>query len=146
MADATAQLLAGFAVAPRLDCPHVLALGERLNADLSTLDVTAPCEVCGDKSENWYCLSCGRIMCSRYVQGHMAAHATSGKGAEDEHAVCASFSDLSFWCFRCEDYIEHPLLETCRCALHQLKFGAAPGTEHVSLENNAPPPKGSSSK
>jgi hypothetical protein len=42
-----------------------------------------------------------------YVQGHMAVHATSQeKAPEHEHAVCVSFSDFSFWCFRCDDYIE----------------------------------------
>jgi len=33
-----------------------------------------PCEDCENRGENWICLECQKIFCSRYVKGHMAAH------------------------------------------------------------------------
>ncbi|KAI8049163.1 hypothetical protein BDF22DRAFT_746233 [Syncephalis plumigaleata] len=115
-----AALLAGFAVAPRLDCPHVPTTVPTLP---SSFDFSTPCDTCGDTSENCY------------VQGHMAIHATSQeKAPEHEHAVCVSLSDFSFWCFRCDDYIEDESLKPIRTALHLLKFNEAPGEQVVILD------------
>lgn len=36
----------------------------------------------------------------------MAAHFEQAK-----HPIVMSFSDLSFWCFECGDYIEHAVCE-----------------------------------
>lgn len=52
----------------------------------------SPCLECGNVGENWVCLSCSEVFCSRYVKGHMVAHFKSVN-----HPVCMSFSDLSFW-------------------------------------------------
>jgi histone deacetylase 6 len=100
------EALEGFAITPRIDCPHVDYVEDQVINNPQHLESKISCDICGDESENWYCLTCERILCSRYVQGHMMQHATTGKGPENEHAICISFSDLSFWCFRCEDYIE----------------------------------------
>lgn len=32
------------------------------------------CDDCGDTGENWLCLGCGGVFCSRFVLGHMQAH------------------------------------------------------------------------
>ncbi len=48
------------------------------------------------------CLGCSRVLCSRYVSGHMAAHCESTPG----HVVAMSMLDLSTWCFQCDSYIE----------------------------------------
>ncbi|KAI9592883.1 hypothetical protein BDF19DRAFT_450468 [Syncephalis fuscata] len=131
------DLLAGFAVTPRLDCPHVLGLQTTLQSSIPHFNLDTPCQECQDKSENWQCLTCNKVFCSRYVQGHMAEHtAAQEKAPEDEHAICISYSDLSFWCFRCNDYIEHPILEPVRSALHMAKFNTVPGEQVIVLSHD----------
>ena len=41
-----------------------------------------------------------RVFCSRYVQEHMLFHSI-----ESQHLVTLSFSDISVWCYACEDYV-----------------------------------------
>jgi hypothetical protein len=36
----------------------------------------------------------------RYVKGHMKKH-----NDESGHPIALSFSDLSIWCYKCEDYV-----------------------------------------
>lgn len=106
-----------FAVDPNPNCPHVQAVMSR-DGRLG-VDVLEPCSQCGDPSENWLCLTCGQVFCSRYVQGHMAEH----NAQHPDHHIAASFSDLSFWCYSCDDYIKHRLLGPVFRALHTSKFG-----------------------
>ena len=53
----------GFAVYPLPWCPHLDSLPSSWP---DTVIVTAPCETCQDASENWMCLSCNKILCSRW--------------------------------------------------------------------------------
>lgn len=94
------QDLVGFAVEPITNCPHIpdYKTNEK-GPDL----YHKPCQSCGDTKENWQCLHCQSVYCSRYCQGHMKQH------VEDvpEHSVCISYSDLSVWCYECDNYITH---------------------------------------
>eukprot|EP00730_Choanoeca_flexa_P004658 TRINITY_DN11763_c0_g3_i1.p1 TRINITY_DN11763_c0_g3~~TRINITY_DN11763_c0_g3_i1.p1 ORF type:complete len:153 (+),score=19.63 TRINITY_DN11763_c0_g3_i1:210-668(+) len=113
-----AELLASqenwFAVEPRKDCPHLSHVAPVLDFELST-----PCAECGNEGENWVCLTCSRIGCSRYVNQHMLEHCTSAS-----HPLAFSFSDFSFWCFACNDYVTSPLFKPILRAANTMKFGS----------------------
>eukprot|EP00930_Biecheleria_cincta_P055832 TRINITY_DN42092_c0_g1_i1.p1 TRINITY_DN42092_c0_g1~~TRINITY_DN42092_c0_g1_i1.p1 ORF type:complete len:1250 (-),score=214.02 TRINITY_DN42092_c0_g1_i1:186-3935(-) len=106
-----------FNVVPRGSCPHIDRIVDcRVAPD-------ACCSVCGE-NESWVCGTCGQILCSRYKKAHMLQHVqTSG------HCVALSLSDLSFWCFKCDAYLDvykiselQPLYSEC----HLAKFGERP--------------------
>ena len=85
----------GFAVEPITTCPHV-------PAPIPThVFLDQACGTCEEPHENWQCLTCNTVLCSRYRNGHMLKHFEQTK----DHAVCLSYSDLSIWCFQCENYI-----------------------------------------
>jgi len=94
---------AGFAVEVKTDCLHVLAL---TNVASLHVDLSKPCGTCDNVGENWLCLVCSSVFCSRYVNCHMVEH-NSASG----HMVVLSFSDLSVWCYGCDSYIGSPLLQ-----------------------------------
>jgi len=54
--------------------------------------------------ENWWCLRCGGIYCSRYVNGHGLKHYNERK--EAEHCVMIGLADLSVWCHKCGAYLQ----------------------------------------
>jgi len=109
---------AGFHYAmPRADCPHLGSVGRW------TVPPTASCQVCGE-TECWVNVTDGQIACSRYKQAHAVKHAE-----ETGHCVALSLSDLSFWCFKCDSYLDfykikelQPLYSDC----HVAKFGTVP--------------------
>ncbi|GAQ88400.1 Regulator of Vps4 activity in the MVB pathway protein [Klebsormidium nitens] len=106
-------------VQPVDNCAHLQATDLVTHEQLPR--VTSACETCDDESENWACLSCGHVYCGRYVQGHMLQH-----HGDTQHPVAASFTDLSFWCFPCEQYLNgltNPRLTPILDAFHQQKFG-----------------------
>ncbi|KAL6059123.1 ADP-ribosylglycohydrolase [Balamuthia mandrillaris] len=130
----------GFSVVPKSDCPHLAAAfnktkastpvsegGVAINEDL----LAAGCNTCHVKGENWLCMQCLRVHCSRYVKGHAKTHYEANP---DKHCVACSFADLSFWCYECDSYIVHESLEEVFAALHRAKFGTAPGEERMTLE------------
>ncbi|KAI8593377.1 hypothetical protein BDZ88DRAFT_404483 [Geranomyces variabilis] len=126
-----------FAVTPRTDCPHVST-----NVQVPTVAITTPCRKCGDASENWLCIVCHGVFCSRYVKSDMSAHAEE----EADHCVAVSFSDLSTWCFKCNDYIDNPVLQPLRSFLHERKFGEPmPAPRGLKLDATHAP-SGSDSK
>jgi hypothetical protein len=144
-----------YRVQPRKSCPHVLAcvggvgsvplplggvgsvplpLGGGvgsvplpLPASLFLSPEHAPvCEECG-LDEVWRCLeaSCGSLRCSRYREGHAAAHAAS----QPSHCVAISLSDLSIWCFACNDYLDVFAvreLHEAFAAVYRARFGEEP--------------------
>lgn len=124
-----------YAVTPKDDCPHVNELN--LAADYSifhNIKVDSICTDCDNTSENWVCLKCGIVKCSRYVNEHMLMHAL-----ESTHALALSFSDLSFWCYHCESYIVDLDLSEIYNLFSHKKFGKAKpnaynSTAHVSEE------------
>ncbi|KAJ3207698.1 NAD-dependent protein deacetylase sirtuin-2 [Entophlyctis luteolus] len=130
--DSDDSLKSFFAVHPKLDCPHVHLLdpASPSSAEASTLrDAarSAPCEVleCASTSENWVCLRCFHVACSRYVNGHMAVHVQS---VHNGMCVAVSMADLSVYCYECDEYIQ-TLNKTVLNALnilHKTKFDGAP--------------------
>ena len=96
-------------------CPHL----EQVKSDFNPVDfdVSRQCQSCANSGENWICLTCHLVFCSRYVQKHMVEHSE-----EQSHPIALSFSDLSAWCFVCDDYIANDKLYHLENALHQNKF------------------------
>lgn len=102
-----------FAVEPKTNCPHENQtlrqhFAEFLEINLANYNKSSPthvfaglgCTDCEDTKENWFCMDCRQIFCSRYVKGHMATH-----NASTQHPVAFSLSDGSFWCYECDTYI-----------------------------------------
>ncbi|PSS26135.1 Histone deacetylase [Actinidia chinensis var. chinensis] len=108
-------------VEARTSCDH---LGS-LSADL--IHIPTPnthCNRCHHPNENWLCLCCKDVLCSRFINKHMLEHYQ-----ETSHCVALSYSDLSVWCFSCDAYLDaqvilplRPVYETA----YLLKFGEAP--------------------
>ncbi|KAL8604378.1 hypothetical protein ACOMHN_028141 [Nucella lapillus] len=59
-----------------------------------------------------------RVFCSRYVKEHMLFHSVG-----EEHMVVLSYSDLSVWCYACDDYIDNQAILPMKSAAHHHKFG-----------------------
>lgn len=90
-------------------------------------------DVAGDGScpegENWLCLDCGVIRCSRYVNGHGLVHWQETRKDDPAgvgHCIAASLADLSVWCHICGAYLRHPEIEPLTKMLEQLKFDDVP--------------------
>jgi len=103
-------------IVPLETCPHVdefvhssdgISEGFRSNS----------CFKCNDKTENWYCLKCGQVFCSRYVNSHGVNHYD-----ETGHAILMSFTDLSTWCYLCDYYINDVAIKPALYLLHMTKF------------------------
>ncbi|ESP03566.1 hypothetical protein LOTGIDRAFT_137218, partial [Lottia gigantea] len=80
-------------------CQHLADVRPLLSPELNT---HAPCEDCGETEENWVCLICYKVYCSRFRNEHMLFH-----GIETEHRMVLSYSDLSVWCYACNSYIDN---------------------------------------
>lgn len=93
--------ISGFAVEPITNCPHIPSY--TLTTEGQHILFHTPCQACQDTRENWQCLHCKAVYCSRYIQGHMKRHVEHHEG----HCVCISYRDLSIWCFQCDSYITH---------------------------------------
>lgn len=133
----------GFSVAPNPNCPHISSpafhFHEKLLVSSSGAQGKAPrrnlftdncvCETCGDAEETWVCLRCSFSGCSRYKSGHMVAHVTDETHDHKNAAISISLSDLSTWCFSCDDYITHPKLEPIFREFHKGKFGVFPSSQ-----------------
>lgn len=118
--------MAGFAVELKRDCPHVEKCVEKVHVlMIDKENLNEGCQACDDSTENWICLSCFCIRCSRYVKGHMQEH-FKGTKTEDAsavgHPIGLSFSDLSVWCNLCEAYVGHPRLKPYIDAVYSVKF------------------------
>ncbi len=72
--------------------------------------------------ENWLCLHCGVVRCSRYVNGHCKDHWESSG-----HCVAVSLGDLSVWCFQCSAYLHDRSLVPILKQLEKLKFQDSDG-------------------
>jgi len=111
----------GFAVLPKSDCPHCLdSMVDHLDSSFSSLKellLTSPCRECGDNTENWLCLTCENLFCSRYVNKHMSVHYE-----EMKHPVAFSLSDGSFWCYECSSYIINNQLSYMQSKFSNIKF------------------------
>lgn len=110
-----------FSVEPIDRCPHIGTVADV--AKLRDAALSNRCEVCKDERENWLCLTTATCLCSRYVKGHMQNHFKSG------HCVALSLQDLSFWCNKCENYLNPFTIEALKKpfdAIHRTKFGVPP--------------------
>ncbi|EDQ88423.1 uncharacterized protein MONBRDRAFT_8876 [Monosiga brevicollis MX1] len=119
-----------FAVEPKRDCPHVALVRPMLEFELES-----PCCDCGHVGENWVCLACSTVRCSRYINGCMLKHYEDSRGTlppslplppalrASGHAVAFSFSDFSFWCFECDSYVESPALRPIKRGATVMRFG-----------------------
>ncbi|CAI9104298.1 OLC1v1002939C1 [Oldenlandia corymbosa var. corymbosa] len=108
-------------VEARTRCDHLGLLSSDLT-HIPTPDTA--CYGCQHPQENWLCLSCKDVLCSRFVNKHMLHHFH-----QKNHPLALSFSDLSVWCFSCDAYLDaqailslRPVYETA----YILKFGEAP--------------------
>ncbi|XP_045164142.2 histone deacetylase 6-like isoform X1 [Mercenaria mercenaria] len=104
-----------YAVEPLKDCKH---LDEVAPLPEGGLNVNDPCEECEAKGENWVCLVCYKVYCSRYVKEHMVKH-----GKEAKHPVVLSYADLSVWCYECDNYLDNEKLKPAKQSAHKSKFG-----------------------
>jgi len=114
--ESLAALLSGggFAVYPLSWCPHLAQLYPIVPEEVAT---KGPCKQCGDIKENWLCLHCFSTSCSRYVGQHQLAHFS-----ETKHALALSYSDLSVWCYQCDNYVDNEVLYTVKNKAHMDKF------------------------
>ncbi|XP_057964375.1 uncharacterized protein LOC131155337 [Malania oleifera] len=108
-------------VEARTQCDH---LGS-LFSDLSHIPTPAtPCNRCDNPAENWLCLCCKDVFCSRFVNKHMLEHYQ-----QQNHCLALSYSDLSIWCFSCDAYLDAQVLLQLRPVYETayiLKFGESP--------------------
>lgn len=104
-----------FAVKPLTWCPHLVEIKPMPECGLNTAD---PCATCGDTSENWVCLTCYTVECSRYVNEHMLFHKI-----DSDHNMTLSYSDLSIWCYACDHYVDNPAFFQQKSSAHKSKFG-----------------------
>ncbi|KAK9007713.1 hypothetical protein V6N11_074632 [Hibiscus sabdariffa] len=108
-------------VEAKTHCDHLASL----SSDLAHIPIPdTPCNRCQHPSENWVCLCCKVVLCSRFVNKHMLEHYK-----QTTHSVALSYSDLSVWCFACDSYLDAQLIQQLR-PVHEtayiLKFGEAP--------------------
>ena len=92
----------------------------RLKSDQTASDSSTSCPM----GENWICLTCAKILCSRYINGHGVCH-----WEDTHHSVAVSLADLSVWCHSCQAYIktnEEPLKPLLR-TIEEIKFGKKEG-------------------
>jgi len=101
--------------------------------------------------ENWICLECGALMCSRYANGHAKLHYEDTKEEENAaaaaadggevggeavgHCIAVSLADLSVWCYECNAYLHHPKLNVLTKHLEKIKFGKDEVDESGAAKN-----------
>ncbi|TKR67340.1 hypothetical protein L596_023508 [Steinernema carpocapsae] len=108
-----------FAVHPLPSCPHL----ETIQSVPETgIDARTPCRFCPNVGENWICLTCYTVHCSRHVNGHGPAH-FAGSG----HPMALSLADLSVWCYACDSYVHNDCMTPAKRAAHISKFGCDVG-------------------
>lgn len=143
---------AGGPIVPIMDCPHVqyhvkiqppqLPSPQVARCDGSTNSNSrkghAKSETQEDgmcpPGENWVCLQCGVVRCSRYINGHGVMHyeetLLQDAGPDSAgHCIAASLADLSVWCHACSAYLRHAELDPLIQKLEELKFGPSDAEE-----------------
>ncbi|KAL7002890.1 hypothetical protein U1Q18_004049 [Sarracenia purpurea var. burkii] len=108
-------------VEARTSCDHLASLSSDLT-HIPTPD--SHCNRCQHPNENWLCLCCKDVLCSRFINKHMLEHYQ-----ETNHCLALGYSDLSVWCFSCDAYLDAQVIVTLRPlyeTAYFLKFGEAP--------------------
>ncbi|XP_023909364.1 zinc finger BED domain-containing protein RICESLEEPER 2 [Quercus suber] len=90
----------------RTSCDHLAYLSSDL-AHIPTPDT--PCSRCQHPNENWLCLSCKDVLCSRYVNKHMLQHFQ-----QSNHCLSLGYRDLSVWCNSCNAYLDAQVIMQLR--------------------------------
>ena len=82
------------------------------------------------RGQNWICLECNAVRCSRYVNGHGQLHwewskqNPSQRGKDGAgHCIAMSMQDLSIWCYACQAYLHNESLLPYLKRMEELKFG-----------------------
>ena len=101
-------------------CPHV---GSAINvpSNISFDDTTCSKSDC-EETECWLCLHCHQVLCGRYGNEHMMMHYAENPS----HCMAMGLGDLSFWCYKCSDYVNHLSLKRvwdCYSVAHLARFG-----------------------
>ncbi|KAL5206937.1 hypothetical protein ABZP36_035146 [Zizania latifolia] len=131
-------------VEARTSCPHLPTMPHAGADDLARVPPPdSPCSRCHHPTENWLCLICKDVLCSRFINKHMLYHYQ-----ETGHCLALSFSDLSVWCFACDSYLDvqailelRPVYEVA----HLLKFGQRPPFRSLDVLDLSSGQNGSSS-
>lgn len=151
----------GGPIVPITNCPHIenhLCITEdELPSPFAPCSYVRPERTGGAKDdiqedgscpskENWLCLHCGVVRCSRYVNGHGVAHYESTLESDPDkvgHCLTASLADLSVWCHACKAYIKDPRADVIVKKLELLKFGQSdqPNAEDEINDGNEPEPE-----
>jgi acetoin utilization deacetylase AcuC-like enzyme len=113
----------GGIIIPKQTCEHVQYV--HLCDELPSIN--NQCIDCENSNENWLCLSCGEIHCSRYINNHGEEHwlFTLLTDAQDNlgHCLTISLQDLSVWCYPCKSYVKNIRLNPLIKQLERIKFG-----------------------
>ncbi|CAF1326074.1 unnamed protein product [Adineta steineri] len=87
----------------------------------------AECIDCDSKTENWLCVSCGEMHCSRYINNHGEGHWIFTLLTDEKynigHCLTISLADLSVWCYSCKSYIKNIRLNPLINHIESIKFG-----------------------
>ena len=123
--ELTSETDRGGVVIPRQTCAHVRDVSLCKDVDPST---PSQCIDCDNADENWLCLSCGEVHCSRYVNNHGEEHwlftlLTDGEN-NIGHCLTINLGDFSVWCYLCDSYIINVRLSPLLERLVVMKFGA----------------------
>lgn len=132
-------------VEARTSCPHLGTMPPAGADDLARVPPPdSPCSRCHHPAENWLCLICKDVLCSRFISKHMLCH-----HQETGHCLALSFSDLSVWCFSCDSYLDvqailelRPVYEVA----HLLKFGERPPFRSLEVLDFSTGESGSASR
>ncbi|XP_072291193.1 ubiquitin carboxyl-terminal hydrolase 3 [Eucyclogobius newberryi] len=98
-----------------MECPH-LSFTPSSVPDPGVFPQGAPsswsCQVCTSDQSAWMCLTCLRVHCGRYVNGHALKHfeesssSSQEKGEEsNQHCVCMDCTNYSIFCYRCDEFV-----------------------------------------
>lgn len=108
------QSLELHAVDPLPWCPHLDSVQPLPPRGLHSDDCCKHCDAIG---ENWVCLVCYEVHCSRYQNSHMVDHNRS-----TGHLMALSYADLSIWCYICDSYVYNEHLMEAKRSAYQNKF------------------------
>ena len=119
--DSKSEKIDLYTVCPKKDCPHYKnEHSEKFSTILEELGekiLKSKCRHCEVTKENWVCLECEEIYCSRFQNEHMVLHSV-----ETEHKVVFSLADASFWCYFCDSYITNLQMDKLRMKFSNIKF------------------------
>eukprot|EP01084_Bolivina_argentea_P162118 282153_1 len=108
-------------------CSHVInGIGIRKSDnDIPDLTQQLQCNEtnCTINTENWLCLCCYKVFCGRYGNKHMISHFNNSNNKE--HCIALGIGDLSFWCYKCDMYLDHLSIKQLFILykiVHKIKF------------------------